>query len=317
MPRLDDDFVPATGLTNGHAQTVYAALFRRPREVPLRRERVETPEGDFFDVDHLDGPRGAPTVYLLHGLEGSSGSNYIRECLGLLAARGWRGVALNARGCSGTPNRLAASYSSGDCRDLRQVLSAPAEGPRYAVGFSLGGSALMNYLGRFGGAGLQGAAVVSTPYALDACARNIDADRPSARVYLQNFLPTMKAKARRTAQAHPGAFDAARAEAARTLRAFDDAYTAPLFGYPSAQAYYDDCSTTRWWREVKTPTLMLSAADDPLAPASDLPAEAAEHPWLHVQTTRRGGHVGFIGGHALRPRYWAEARALAFFDRLG
>ena len=129
MPLLTDDFRAATGLWSGHAQSLYGVLGRPKVSLSLRRERLITPDGDFIDVDQVDGKPGAPTVILLHGLEGSSSSGYMRLMLRDLAALGWTGLALNARGCSGEPNRQAASYSSGDYRDLSWLvncLSLPA-----------------------------------------------------------------------------------------------------------------------------------------------------------------------------------------------
>jgi hypothetical protein len=149
MPLLRDEFRPAPGLSNGHAQTFYAALARRPRRPALERRRVETPDGDFVDIDVLRGDSSAPTMLLLHGLEGSSSASYISELLRLCAQARWNAWALNFRGCSGAPNRTLASYCSGDTRDLRWVAPMLPR-PSFAVGYSLGASVLLNGLARGG-----------------------------------------------------------------------------------------------------------------------------------------------------------------------
>src|SRR5205823_5919185 len=128
-----------------HLQTVYASFLRRPR-VQARRERWHTPDGDFVDVDWVDAPEGRPRVLVLHGLEGSSASGYVRECLRLAASLGWAACALNFRGCSGEQNLLARSYCSGDYADPLFALERLGDGPRFAIGFSLGGNVLLKML---------------------------------------------------------------------------------------------------------------------------------------------------------------------------
>jgi predicted alpha/beta-fold hydrolase len=311
MPRLPDDFEPAPGLADGHAQTLFAQLARPRRPLPLQRRRLETPDGDFVDVDVLEGRPGAPGVVLLHGLEGSAASGYVQVTLEGCRRRGWTAWALNFRSCSGEPNRQAASYSSGDFRDLAWLLPRLPR-PTFAVGFSLGGSVLLNFLARTSGAPLTAAVAVSAPYDLSRCADYLDSRSPAARVYRLNFLPTMRQKALEKAARFPGALDAAAVERAWTIRAFDDAVTARVYGYASAEAYYQDCSAGPRLAALATPTLLLSAEDDALAPARLLPPGAADLPGLEVCITRHGGHVGFVGGTVLRPRFWAEEKALGW-----
>ena len=322
MGLLRDTFVPARGMANAHLQTVVGVLARRVVPGELRRVRLETPDRDFVDVDVLSGAPARPTVLLLHGLEGSSASGYVRVMLRGLAARRWSGVAVNFRSCSGEPNRLAASYSSGDTRDVRWLASGIAKGeldlgvprgPLFAVGFSLGGSVLLNLVAREATA-LAAAAAVSTPYDLDACARSIDSGRGAARLYLQNFLPTMKRKALEKAARFPGLLDARKVASARTIREFDEVVTAPLFGFRSAEDYYAQCSTAALLHRVSTPALLVSAEDDPLAPARHLPGDAHRSASLDVLITRAGGHVGFVGGSLVRPSYWVEDAVLRWLD---
>lgn len=308
MPRLPDDFTPAFGLSNGHAQTFFAALARRPSRPALTRRRLDTPDGDFVDVDVLEGDPTAPTVLLLHGLEGSSSSSYISELLRLLAARRWSAWALNFRGCSGEPNRTKASYCSGDTRDLA-FLAPLLPRPRFAIGFSLGASVLLNGLARLQ-VPFDAAVAVSPPFQLAVSAKAIDARGDFGPVYLNHFLPSLKRKGLETARRFPETFDAERIRGLRTLRDFDHHVTARAFGFESAEDYYEQCSSAPVLDRITTPTLLISADDDGIAPASALPEGIDRHEALHLLRTRRGGHVGYAEGSFLRPRWWAERRAI-------
>jgi predicted alpha/beta-fold hydrolase len=296
-------FVPALGLANEHAQTIYASLVRPTHAPTARRERRELPDGDFVDVDTFDGPRGAPHVVTLHGLEGSSRAGYI--------------TAINFRSCSGEPNRLARSYHSGDIHDALLVLNevrARVTGPLFAVGFSLGANVLCRLLEEQGeNAPVDAAASISAPYDLDACCRKLDGPGPFHRLYRERFLRTLKGKAREKLRRFPGAFDKRALEAARSIRAFDDAVTAPLHGFRDATHYYAEASSGPRLHAIRRPTLLLSAADDPMLEAPVIPASASDNPLLSVVLTEHGGHVGFVAGRAHRPHFWAEAQVLEFF----
>lgn len=310
MPFLVDDFSPAFGLRSGHAQSLFGVLKRPKVQLLLRRERRETPDGDFVDLDVLAGRPGLPTVVLLHGLEGSSSSGYIRLMLSKLAKLGWTGVALNARSCSGEPNRQAASYSSGDFRDLSWLVKTLNTAPLFAVGFSLGASVLLNFLAQDPAAASVTAAVaVSTPFDLARGTRFLDSPSPIARAYLHHFLPTMKAKALAKAITHPEKFDVKAIAATTRIRDFDHLVTAPLSGYASAEDYYTRCSTGPQTPHIRTPTLLLSSRDDAIAPPA-LPADIGNNPALDVLLTQYGGHVGFVGGSLLSPHFWAETRVM-------
>ena len=317
MPRLLDDFVPASGLTDAHPQTLFGVVSRPKPSLPLERRRLETPDHDFIDVDVLLGRGGAPQVVLLHGLEGNSTSGYMLQMMAGCQQRGWTAWALNARSCSGAPNRHAASYSSGDFRDVAWLVST-LHGPVVVVGLSLGGSVVLNLLAKAAPEAVVAAAAVSTPYRLAECAQYIDSPAPFARVYRRNFLSTMKEKALEKAARFPEVLEPEAIRRVQSIRDFDHAVTAPTFGFSSAEDYYAQCSSAPLLGRITTPTLLLSSADDPLAPASHLPEEAFDSSALHVLVTARGGHVGFIGGSVLRPTFWGEERVLGWLDeRLG
>lgn len=313
-----DPFTPAAGLASPNAQTIYAALVR-PTHAPLvRRERYELPDGDFVDLDTFDGAPGAPHVMAIHGLEGSSQAGYVVAILRGAARRGWGATALNFRSCSGEPNRLARSYHSGEIGDSLAVmkhLQARISGPLYAVGFSLGANVLCRLLEETGAdAPVHAAAAVSTPYDLAACCARLDGPGPFQLLYRERFLRTLKQKAREKLRRFPNAFNRKAMEAARSIRAFDDAVTAPLHGFRDADHYYAEASSGPRLHAIQRPTLLLSASDDPMLQSPVIPPQAADNPNLSVVLTERGGHVGFVSGRMHAPHFWGEAQALAFFD---
>ena len=312
-------FRPAAALASPHLQTIGGRLLRRAAPPPLRRERVDLPDGDFVDLDFAERPHAdAPLVLLLHGLEGSARRGYALNVYRELAARGIASVGLNFRSCSGEPNRGPRFYHSGDTGDLRHVAALLRarfpHGPLGAIGFSLGGNALLKYLGEEGGAApFAAACAVSVPYDLSAGADALDAT-PMGRFYTRIFLKSLIAKADAKAALLADRCDIERVRAARSFREFDDAATAPLHGFAGAADYYDRSSSRPFLERIRVPTLLLHAADDPFLPGASFPGrEAAANPCITVVLTRRGGHVGFIEGPPWAPRFWAEEQAARFF----
>jgi len=313
-----DPFAPASGLASPNAQTIYASLVRPTRAPLVRRERYELPDGDFVDLDTFDGAPGAPHVMAIHGLEGSSQAGYVVAVLRGAAKRGWGATALNFRSCSGEPNRLARSYHSGEIGDSLAVmkhLQARISGPLYAVGFSLGANVLCRLLEETGAdAPVHAAAAVSAPYDLSACGQRLDGAGAFQLLYRERFLRTLKQKAREKLRRFPDAFDRKAMEAARSIRAFDDAVTAPLHGFRDAAHYYAEASSGPRLQAIQRPTLLLSASDDPMLQPPVIPPQAADNPHLNIVLTERGGHVGFVSGRMHAPHFWGEAQVLAFFD---
>jgi len=313
-----DPFAPASGLASPNAQTIYASLVRPTRAPLVRRERYELPDSDFVDLDTFDGAPGAPHVMAIHGLEGSSQAGYVVAVLRGAAKRGWGATALNFRSCSGEPNRLARSYHSGEIGDSLAVmkhLQARISGPLYAVGFSLGANVLCRLLEETGAdAPVHAAAAVSAPYDLSACCQRLDGAGAFQLLYRERFLRTLKQKAREKLRRFPDAFDRKAMEAARSIRAFDDAVTAPLHGFRDAAHYYAEASSGPRLHAIQRPTLLLSATDDPMLQPPVIPPQAADNPHLSIVLTERGGHVGFVSGRMHAPHFWGEAQVLAFFD---
>ena len=284
-------------LPGGHAQTLYGVLFAHA-EVGWRRERWDTPDGDFVDVDRLAGRADAPLVVLFHGLEGGSGSHYACAFARQLARRGWRGAVAHFRGCSGEPNRLPRAYHSGDSAEIRWIVArfaAESRGaPLFAAGVSLGGNALLKWLGEDAGAEgmLRAAAAICAP--VDLMAAGDALGRGFNLVYTRAFLATMRRKAEEKLSRFPGLFDAAAMRRARTLREFDDVVTAPLHGFRDTDDYWARASAKPHLTRIRVPTLALNARNDPFVPAASLPQVGNSH--VALWQPAHGGHVGFPGG---------------------
>jgi predicted alpha/beta-fold hydrolase len=303
-------------LPGGHAQTIWPLLIKGPLP-DYRRERWDTPDGDFIDLDWIEGRAGAPCVVLFHGLEGSSGSHYARRLMYAAESRGWHGVVVHFRGCSGEPNRLPRAYHSGDSQEVDWVLrrlharSYPA---LFVAGVSLGANALLKWLAEQGALAsrvVNAAAAVSAP--LDLAASNTALSSGFNRVYAQHFLRTLIPAAQAKEKRFPGRIDLRRAQAARTLRDFDDAVTAPLHGFLGADDYYARSSAGPLLAAVQTPTLLLHAANDPFLPQAALPRRENLPTAITLEICQSGGHVGFVHG-ALPGRIdWMPQRLLAHF----
>ena len=313
-------FRPPRWLRGRHAQTVWGSVFRMPIRLPLRHERWDLPDGDFIDVDVLDGATpDSPVVVVCHGLEGSSKAGYVRGLLRELSARGVGAVAVNFRGCSGEPNRLPRFYHSGDTGDLAFVVDKlRAARPGRALGlagFSLGGNVVAKYLGERADTvapEVRAAAVVSVPFDLALCARNLDGPDFMARVYRERFLRRLRAKVAQKARTH-ASLPVDKARAARTFRQWDHDVTAPLHGFTSAEDYWTRSSAGPLLPSVKRPLLILAAEDDPFVPPEALPrAVAAANPLLQLEISREGGHVAFVHGPPWSTRRHAERRAAEF-----
>jgi predicted alpha/beta-fold hydrolase len=288
----------------GHLQTIAAALAPRPRPA-FARERWDTPDGDFIDVDFAGG--GRPLV-LFHGLEGCSHSHNARVLAPAFARAGWRVAIPHWRGCSGELNRLPRAYHSGDTAEVDWLLRR-FSGPVDAIGISLGGNALLKWLGERGSQAAQlvrRAAAVSAP--LDLAAAGGALDRGLNRLlYTRMFLATLKPKSLAQLERFPGLFDRARLRASRTFREFDNIYTAPLHGFRDVDHYWTSSSSGPWLERIAVPALVLNARNDPFLPENALLAATRKAaPCVLLELPRTGGHVGFAAG-------WLRRRLLEFF----
>ena len=298
------DYLAPGWLPGGNLQTIWPALFSaRPWPVAqsYRRERWDTPDGDFIDVDLLPGSPGQPMLVLFHGLEGSSASHYALGFADEARARGWAYAVPHFRGCSGELNRGPRAYHSGDFEEIGWILQRLAlrhGAPVLAVGVSLGGNALLRWAEEAGdsaSATVRAVATVSAPLDLAAAGRAIEQgfNRVS---YSRMFLRSMKPKALAKWAQHPGLFDRQKVVDARTLYEFDDVFTAPLHGFAGTDDYWARASAKPHLQRIRVPALVLNARNDPFVPAASLPGaqEAGSH--VTLWQPEHGGHVGFPGG---------------------
>jgi len=311
-------------LPGGHLQTLYAPLFAPRPSVSYRRERWDTPDDDFIDLDWLETPDSksksrSPLVALFHGLEGGSNSHYAAALMAALRDAGWRGVVVHFRGCSGELNRLRRAYHSGDSAEidwiLRRLRRMNDAAPLFAVGVSLGGNALLKWLGeqRDAAAGVvDAAAAISAPVDLMAAGNALDAG--FNLIYTRNFLATMKRKTRAKLERYPDLCDREAMLASLTLREFDNIVTAPLHGYRDTDDYWTRASAKPLLKSIVTSTLMINARNDPFLPAYALPQAGEVSGAVSLEFPAAGGHVGFVGGAFPPGRLdWLPRRVLGFF----
>ncbi len=302
-------------LPSGHLQTIYPATCIAKPAVSFRRERWDAPDGDFVDVDFVDGQPGQPFVVLFHGLEGSSDSHYSRALMAEVVARGWSGAVPHFRGCSGEPNRAPRFYHSGDAAEIDWVvrrLRLRAQGSFYAAGVSLGGNALLCWLGesQHQAEFVDAACSVSAPLDLTqggqtlSCGLNL--------LYTRMFLQTLKPKCLTKLKQYPGLFDRDAMLAARDLYAFDNVVTAPLHGYRNTEDYWDRASAKHVLTDITVPTLVLNAQNDPFLPGRHLPRKAATSVVLDYPL--QGGHVGFAVGTIPGHINWLPQRLIHFLE---
>ncbi len=303
-------------LPGGHAQTIYPSL-RPPPPVPKARERWDTPDGDFIDVDFAGDARAERIVVLFHGLEGCSDSHYARALCAQALRAGVRVAMPHWRGCSGELNRTPRAYHSGDSEEVDWILKRVLQSGKdlFAVGVSLGGNALLKWLGERGSeaaALVRRAAAVSAPIDLAAAGRALDRGL-NRLVYTRMFLSTLKPKSLRKLEAFPGLFDAARVSAARSFREFDDMVTAPLHGFRGVDHYWTSASSGPYLHAIRVPTLLLNARNDPFLPEQDLLGAARDcSASVLLEFPRSGGHVGFLSGPFPGRHDWLPQRILHF-----
>lgn len=310
-------FRPPAWLPGGHAQTLWPLLIK-PHPLKLRRERWETPDGDFIDVDHLDGPADAPLLVLFHGLEGSSNSHYAISTARACKKQGWRLALPHFRGCSGELNRRPRAYHSGDSAEIDwilQRLQAANHGRRlHAAGVSLGGNALLKWAGEQGEAAnarVTGVVALCAPLDLAACGHHLA--HGFNRIYTRHFLKTLKAISTARLRQHPGLFDEKRMLAALNLYQFDDAVTAPVHGFAGADDYWQRASAKPWLKSIRVPALAVNPQNDPFLPASYLPDDHEVSPQVRLEQPAGGGHVGFVSGPFPGNLDWLPQRLLHFF----
>jgi len=315
-------FEPHRWLRNKHLMTLAGALLPRhtPGLPPANDRLFEVEPGtQLLARCHWQRePRRSPTLALVHGLEGSSESGYIRTLAAQAFTTGFNVLRINQRNCGGTERLTTTLYNSGLSADFRAVLLELIERDRlkqiFFAGYSMGGNLILKMAGELGVAApreLRGICAVCPTLDLAACVDAIE--RPENWLYQLCFVRDLKSRVRRKAKLFPGQFELNSLSRVRTLREFDDAITAPCSGYRSAADYYERASAMRVVHRIAVPTLILTSKDDPVVPFESFGAsEIAGNPQIRVAATEFGGHCAFISRTNGPERYWAEARVLEF-----
>ncbi len=313
-------------LPGGHLQTIIAALLSTGSEVKYRRERWELNDGDFIDVDWAEPhtsdlvAQKTPVLVIFHGLEGNSQSQYAKSLIGAAISKGWHGAVIHFRGCSGEPNRLPRFYYAGDSLEINTMLSRVRalypDNPIYAVGYSLGGNALLKWLGEFGTDSMPNiskAVAVSAPIDLKASA--VSLDRGLNRfLYTPMFVDSMRPKALALSKRFPGLLDEQRIHHAKTIHDIDNAVTSVLYGAKDASDYYHRNASKPFLKNITLPTLIINAKNDPFLPAEFLPSADEVSASVTLDYQEQGGHVGFYSPLPNSRHGWLPSRIIEFLE---
>ncbi|CAH2897501.1 MAG: Hydrolase, alpha/beta fold family [uncultured Paraburkholderia sp.] len=323
-------------LPNRHVQTIVPSLFARRPAVSFRRERWDTPDGDFIDVDwvrHDDLPApvitsdaarqtpaaDAPLLVLFHGLEGSSASHYASTLMAAAREYGWHGVVPHFRSCSGALNRLPRFYHLADSNEVDWILRrlrAAHRGPLVAAGVSLGGNVLLRWLGERraeAASVVAAAAAISTPIDVHTGGRALS--QGFGMIYTRSFLKTLKQKADQKLVQFPGLFDRDAMLASRTMYEFDNVVTAPLHGFLDTDEYWSVATTRPLLPHIQVPTLVLNARNDPFLPAEALPSRHEVSAAVELDQPRHGGHAGFMTGPFPGRIDWLSRRVFGYLEQ--
>ena len=300
-----------------HFNTIYRTLFNNVN-INYQRKRLETNDDDFLDLDFSTVNSSSITI-IMHGLEGSSNSNYVKSLAKVLNENYIDVVAINFRGCSGEPNRLISSYHSGKTDDLMEVISYLEKHYQYdqihIIGFSLGGNITLKYLGENGfdiSSKVKSAVTISVP--CDLYGSSIHLAKVSNLVYMQRFLRSLKKKTLYKLEQFPNSF--LKKEMilnAKSFLDFDNLYTAPAHGFKNAFDYWEKSSSKQFIPNIKVPTLLISSSDDPFLSKSCIPIkEAKDNSNFYLELTKYGGHVGFNSNFLFLEELWLENRIVEF-----
>ncbi len=298
--------------------TIVPNLFRKINDVQYNRKRIELHDGDFIDLDFSEAG-SKDLMLILHGLEGSSERAYAKGTVRIANQHGVDACVFNMRGCSGEPNRLITSYHSGRTDDLGLVLEWIQNNRNYAniflVGFSLGGNILLKYLGEQGGSvpsNICSAVGISVPVDLNDSAMELS--KLKNRIYLYRFLRTLKTKSLQKVRQFPESdLNEQHLLNSKDFFQYDDAYTAPVHGFGTAVNYYEKCSSKKFIPEIKIPTMLINALDDPFLGESCYPrTEAEQNKHVKLLIPERGGHVGFVESWPLSRMLWTERKIAEF-----
>ncbi|WP_293932572.1 YheT family hydrolase [Iodobacter sp.] len=321
IPFETTEYPAPAWLPGGHAQTLYPATLMWKKTPIYRREAWITPDLDSIVVDWVDGRAGTPLVVLFHGLEGSSRSHYATSLFDYLYPLGWRGVVPHFRSCGNVLNRLPRAYHAGDSAEIDWVLcrirAQNPDVPIFAVGVSLGGNALLKWLGEQGDAAaavIDAAAAVCAPMDLAATGEALDQGF-NRRVYTREFLRSLRKKTFAKLKLVDNPFlDKEGLRRVNTLREFDDLLTAPIHGFKSVEHYWQEASSKPYLPLIRLPSLIINAKNDPFVPFESLPLPAEVSNSVTLLQTLEGGHVGFVSGAIPGQLQWLPETLHRFFQ---
>lgn len=321
---MPQEFKPSFFLKNRHIQTIYSSLFRKPQELNYEIEKFTLSDGDFLECYWYRGAKensAKPIIVLFHGLAGNYKSPYIQGAVLELAKSGFDTVIMHFRGCTGNDNLLARSYHSGETGDAlefaRALKSRYPKRALYGVGYSLGANMLLKLLGETKeDAPFEKVVAVSPPMQLDICSDRMNIG--FARYYQYRLLKELNNALDKKYDSHDmhSLLKLKRQDIKnlKTFWDFDGAYTAPIHGFKDARDYYTKSSSKQFLKEIKTPTLIIHAKDDPFMTQGVIPTKSELSQSVELELTQRGGHVGFIGGGVFNPVFWLEKRIVAYLS---
>jgi len=319
MPIISDIFSPSLPFKNGHFNTIYRPLFMK-NTIVYDRTRVTTWDADFIDLD-FSFVGSKSLVLLIHGLEGSSQSNYMITTSNYLNKKGFDTVCMNLRGCSGEDNLLLGTYHSGKTDDVDFIIKYLNKNYSYdeiiLVGFSLGGNLTLKYLGEFSGipSEVKGGVAVSVP--VDLTSSQAELNKLKNKIYLNEFLKTMKLKLLKKAEKFPDfKLNKELLFKASKFRHLEKQYTVPVFGFESPEDYWQKASSKPFIPEIKVPTLLINALNDSFLSKECFPTKEAKNMKnFYLLTPNYGGHVGFISSFTNTENDWLEKRIAQFIEK--
>ena len=307
-------------INNRHYLTIRTALYRKMDGVEYQRERIQTPDNDFLDLDWSWVEGSKRVVIVLHGMEGDAGRHYVKGMIKKANLMGSTGLGFNFRGCSGEPNLQLRSYHSGETSDLHFVIDYIIKKYGFQkiglIGFSLGGNVVLKYVGErnLHFPQLFIAAAISAP--CDLYSTSVQLNKWYNKIYLRDFLSTLKAKAAKKESRFPKDLDYNAIAQSYDFFTYDEAYTAPAHGFPSAKAYWEDSSSLQYLPNIKLPTLLLSATDDTFLDTESYPYDIAKNnDSFFLKTTKSGGHLGFLQKNDAE--LYSEKIVFDFFEEFG
>lgn len=317
MPIVEvTDYRPDLMFRNAHLNTLYPYFFRKQKTPTFDRKRIETPDGDFFDVDRLLSDN-KKAIFLFHGLEGSAESQYIKAMSNYFHPKGFDIFACNFRGCSGETNRKVKSYHSGATDDPRQLIDLYADDYEsvYLIGFSLGANVILNYIGKEPNrvhSKIHKAFAVSAPCHLSDGSKVLQ--QWQNYFYTDNFLGTLNNKIKEKEKQIPGSLDLSLISKIKSVWDFDEYFTGPINGFAGAEDYYAQCMSLQFLPDIQIETHIINALDDTFLSKTSHPFEIAKnHKYVHFHPSKYGGHVGFVD-HSKQDGYWIERRIGHFIE---